>query len=392
MRDRQVLVLAIGAFLVMTGLTVVAPILPLYAREFGVGRAAAGVLISSFAVARLVFDVIGGVLADRFGARRVMTAGALLLAASSVGAALAPTYGLLLVTRVLEGIGSAAYATSANQLVVLITSRERLGRAMALYHTGILAGIAVGPIIGGYAAEIGDLKTPFWVYAALGIVVAGFVRWLIADVPTAGATMRQTYRAARSVMRAPAFRALMFVTFAIFVMRGGARITLIPLYAADSLGLDESEIGQVLAVSAVVNLFVVTAGGWLTDRVGRRPVLIVGLISTGVVTALYGFTNDFVSLVLVSCLFGLVAVLASIPPPTLAGDLAPAGAEGAAVGLYRAAGDFGLVVGPVLVGLIAEGGAFRAAFVTSGALLFVAALVTVWKIPEPTRGPALAHR
>ena len=190
MRDRQVLVLAIGAFLVMTGLTVVAPILPLYAREFGVGRAAAGVLISSFAVARLAFDVVGGVLADRFGARRVMTAGALLLAASSVGAALAPTYGLLLVTRVLEGIGSAAYATSANQLVVLITSRERLGRAMALYHTGILAGIAVGPIIGGYAAEIGDLKTPFWVYAALGLVVAGFVRWLIADVPTAGATMR----------------------------------------------------------------------------------------------------------------------------------------------------------------------------------------------------------
>ncbi len=67
--SRQTKVLTFGVFLTMTGLTLVAPILPLYAREFGVSRTAAGALISAFAIARLIFDVIGGIASDRVGSK-----------------------------------------------------------------------------------------------------------------------------------------------------------------------------------------------------------------------------------------------------------------------------------------------------------------------------------
>ena len=87
---RQVWIIAIGVGFVMAGLTLVAPILPLYALEFGVSYTAAGALITGFAVARLLFSVIGGVAGDRWGARRVTVFGTSLLAISSVTAALAP--------------------------------------------------------------------------------------------------------------------------------------------------------------------------------------------------------------------------------------------------------------------------------------------------------------
>ncbi len=371
--SRQTRALTAAVFLTMTGLALVAPILPLYAREFGVSRTAAGALISSFAAARLAFDIVGGVTSDRIGARRVMLWGAALISVSSVGAALAPNYGLLLLTRILEGFGSAAFATAAMKLIVVTTPRERLGRTMAFYQTGLLAGLALGPVVGGLAAELGDFATPFWVYAGLGLGIAGLV-WRYVDPVDAPATsVADIYRAAGALLRTPAFAALLFVTFAIFVMRAGARLTLLPLYGGEELGLSESQIGLVLAAGALVTLAVVNPTGWLVDKVGRVPILIVGLLTTAVTVGAHGFATSFVELALVSMAFGVTAALMGIPPPTLAGDLAPPGAEGAAVGLYRMAGDVGLVVGPLLLAGISEGGSFGAGFMVSGALLVVAA-------------------
>ena len=375
--SRQTRVLTVGTFLTMTGLTLVAPILPLYAREFGVSRSAAGALISGFAAARLIFDIIGGVASDRIGARNVMLAGAGLLAVASVGAALAPSYPVLLATRFLEGFGSSAFATSAMKFIIVTTPSERLGRTMAFYQTGLLAGVSLGPLVGGVAAELGDFATPFWVYAGLSGLVAVLVwRYVEVTEPTTS-TVRHAARAAGTLVRSPAFTALMFVSVAVFFMRSGARLTLLPLYAAEELGLSESRIGLVLGVGAAMTLAVVNVGGWLLDRVGRVPVLIAGLLATAAAIAAHGVVSTLPGLLVVSVGFGVAAGIMGTAPPTLAGDLAVPGAEGAAVGLYRMAGDVGLVLGPLVLGWVADGGAFEAGFLLSAGLLVAAAGVAV---------------
>ncbi len=384
----QTRVLTVGIFLTMTGLTLVAPILPLYAREFGVSRTAAGALISGFAAARLIFDVVGGFASDRVGARKVMLAGAGLLAVASVGAALAPNYPVLLLTRFLEGFGSAAFATSAMKFIIITTPKERLGRTMAFYQTGLLAGVSIGPLVGGLAAELGDFSTPFCAYAVLG-GLAGLLVWRYIEAPeTSATTIRQTYRSTRTLLRRPAFVALMFVSISVFCMRSGARLTLLPLYAGEELGLSEARIGLVLAVGAMMTLAVVNVGGWLLDRVGRVPVLILGLLATGAAIAAHGAVTTLPGLLVVSVGFGLAAGIMGTAPPTLAGDLAIPGAEGAAVGLYRMAGDLGLVLGPLVLGAVADNGAFEAGFLLSAGLLVAAAAVAVvigpTRTPEPT--------
>lgn len=383
---RAVWALVFATLIVMTGVTLVAPILPLYARQFGVSRTAAGALISAFALARLAFDLAGGVLGDRFGARRVTVAGCLLLSAASVLAALAPTYGILVAARVLEGVGSAAFATAAMQYIVLATPKERLGRTMALFQMGLLVGVAVGPFLGGHAARLGDFSTPFWLYAVLGLVAAVISGRYVADVPPGGRTPGEVFRAAGRLLRRPAFLAILFFSFALFVMRAGARVTLLPLYAGEVLGLHEGHIGEILAVAAVANLAIVNPGGRMVDRLGRKPVALVGLALSAGAVAAYGLVDTYAALMLVSVAVGLTAGLASIPPPTMVGDLAPPGAEGSAVGLYRTAGDLGFVIGPVLLGAFADAGAFGPGFLAAGALLAVAAGVVAF-MPD-TRGMA----
>ncbi len=384
--SRQVWIISIGVGFVMTGLTLVAPILPLYALEFGVSYTAAGALITGFAVARLFFSLLGGVAGDRWGARRVTVFGTALLAVSSVTAALAPNYGVLLGSRFIEGVGSAIFATTAFQYLLQITPRERLGRAAAAYQTGLLVGVAVGPFVGGFLAELGDFRTPFWAYAVLAAVVSASAWFFIEDIPSRGAGIRTVFSAAGRLIRSPAFVALMLVGFAMMFMRGGARVTLLPLYAEQSLGFDPGDIGILLSVSAVTNLLIVNPAGRFVDSVGRKPVALVGLISAAVATAAYAWFDSFFGLLLVSMVFGLTSGLASIAPPVMVGDLAPEGLEGSAAGVYRAAGDLGFIAGPLALGAVADTGAFTSGFVITGLIMLAAAGVLSF-VGETRREP-----
>jgi MFS family permease len=159
---------------------------------------------------------------------------------------------------------------------------------------------------------------------------------------------------------------------------------LFPLFGGEVVGLSPAQIGDVLSLSALTNLLIVNPGGQLVDRIGRKPVALVGLVLAGLAVSAYGFFETYGALMIVSGLFGLASGLASIPPPTIVGDLAPAGAEGSAVGLYRTSGDLAFIVGPLLMGAIADSGAFSTGFIVSGVLLGLAALAMT-RIPETRR-------
>ena len=382
--SRQVWVIAIGVGFVMAGLTLVAPILPLYALEFGVSYTAAGALITGFAVARLLFSVIGGVAGDRWGARKVTVFGTALLAVSSVTAALAPNYAVLLASRFIEGVGSAIFATTAFQYLLQVTPKERLGRATAAFQTGLLVGVAIGPFVGGFLAELGDFRTPFWAYAILAGFVAVLAWFFIEDLPSRGTSARQVFAAAGQLLRSRAYLALMLVGFSMMFMRGGARVTLLPLYAEQSLGFGAGDIGILLSVSALTNLLIVNPAGRFVDSVGRKPVALIGLTTAAIATAGYGLFESFTGLLIVSMVFGVTSGMASIAPPTMVGDLAPEGAEGSAVGVYRMSGDLGFVIGPLALGAIADTGAFTAGFFITGAVLLLAAALLSF-VPETRR-------
>jgi MFS family permease len=182
----------------------------------------------------------------------------------------------------------------------------------------------------------------------------------------------------------------MFVAITVFFMRAGARLTLLPLYAGEELGLSEARIGLVLAVGAIMTLAVVNVGGWLLDRIGRVPVLIAGLLATAAAIAAHGAVTTLPGLLIVSVAFGVSAGIMGSAPPTLAGDLSTPGAEGASVGLYRMAGDIGLVLGPLALGALADRDAFVGGFQFSAGLLVVAAAAAV--VIGRRGAPAIAGR
>jgi len=97
--ERAIRVVMLITFVIMLGFGIIAPILPLYARSFGVGYGDAGLLISAFAFTRLIFDLFAGPIVDRYGERAAATAGLMFVALSSVLTGVAPTFALAVLFR-----------------------------------------------------------------------------------------------------------------------------------------------------------------------------------------------------------------------------------------------------------------------------------------------------
>src|SRR6266540_5427737 len=104
--DPAVRVVVLIVFVIMLGFGIIAPILPLYARSFGVSYDVASLLISAFAFARLVFDPIAGPIVDRRGERLSAITGVLFVGVSALLAGLAPSFALVVLFRGIGGLGS----------------------------------------------------------------------------------------------------------------------------------------------------------------------------------------------------------------------------------------------------------------------------------------------
>ena len=162
---REVTVLTAVAFAVAVGFGVVAPAIPVFARDFGVGRTAAGAVISAFAFMRLVSALASGRLVNRVGERVVLATGIGIVAVSSALAGLSQSYTQLLLLRGVGGVGSAMFTVSAISLLLRVVDADQRGRAMSMWQTGFLLGAIAGPAIGGPLTDI-SLRAPFFVYAA----------------------------------------------------------------------------------------------------------------------------------------------------------------------------------------------------------------------------------
>jgi len=349
-----ILNLSLVSGFVILGVTVISPVLPQYALSFSIPVALVGWAISAFALARLVTDIPAGFLADRFGRKRSMISGLVLIIVSSIAAGTAGSYAWLIVARIVGGVGSAIYMTSATTWVVQVSAGESRGRYMSLYTGLVFAGTAFGPTIGGYAAARFGLSAPFFAYAVFALV--GLIATLPLKEPAdssqaAGSRMRM-----KDILNILSNRSFMLVNcavLALFFLRTGVRGTLVPLYASLNLGLPEDRIGILLTVAAVGTAISTFPSGWLSDKVGRKIPMMACLFLSGVAALLIPWQGSLAGLMGIMAFYGLATGLQGSIAAWPA-DVAPKGRLGTSMGVYRVMADVGMVLGPIAASYIAD--------------------------------------
>ncbi len=401
--NQTLLILCITTMVVMMGFGIISPVLPLYAQSFGVGTAMIGLTITVFGAARLVMNLPAGFLSERYGRRLLLVGGPAVTALGSLAGGLAPTFGWLIASRFVAGAGSAIYMTGAMILLTDITTGENRGRMMSVFQGSLLAGVSVGPAVGGFMAEAFGLAAPFFLVAALAGLATlwSFGRMpetvhlsreserIIAEESRDKPPPRQTARQSiLSLLARPDFLLVSMLTMSIFLTRTGGRLTLLPL-VGDGLGMSPGILGLVFAMMAVLQLIVLVPGGTMIDKLGRKAVIVPSALVTGVALVLFAVSGNVWVFVLAAVIHGFGTGILGPAPAAYAADIAPPGMRGVTMGLYRTFGDAGFVIGPVMLGGLADLAGFGWALTFDAMVLVSFALLFALFARETLRRPAV---
>ncbi|MCW2811015.1 MAG: putative major facilitator superfamily transporter [Friedmanniella sp.] len=391
---REVYVLGLIAFCVAVGFGVLVPVLPVFARSFGVGKLEVGAVISAFALMRLVSSPFCGRLITRFSERLVMAVGIFIVAISSGLAGLAHSYVQLLTLRGIGGIGSAMFTVSATTLLLTSVDASVRGRAAGFFQGGFLLGGMTGPAIGGVLSAI-SLTAPFFFYAAT-LAVAGTVGLVLLRVRSERATepADQPVVPFREVLRDVRYQAACFTNFAQGWTSFGVRSSLVPLLIVEVLNRPPSWTGTAFAGAAVAQTLAVGPAGRFVDTVGRRPALIGGCTLAAVSIMAVAFSPNIWFLVGALALYGVAAAFLGTAPAATVGDAA-GGRGGSAVAVFSMCSDVGAIIGPLVAGLLADQLSYPVAFGVGAALMLGAAGLGVRMprrpAPDPTKEGVLAR-
>jgi DHA1 family multidrug resistance protein-like MFS transporter len=381
-----ILNLSLVSGFVILGISIVSPVLPQYALSFSIPVELIGWAVSGFALARMFMDVPAGFLADRFGRKINMIIGLIMIILSSVGAGLATNYPLLILARIVEGVGSALYVTSATTWVAQISTGEARGRYMSLYSGLIFAGTSFGPTIGGYAAVRFGLNAPFFFYAAFAFFgLLATIPLKEPHEPSSSGHSEMSLKDVPAVLLNGPFLLVNSSVFALFFLRVGVRSTLLPLYASLNLGLTEDKIGLIMMVAAILTSVLAFPSGWLSDKIGRKIPIMTCLFLSTVSVLLIPLQTSLGGLIGIMALYGLGTGLQGSIAAWPA-DVAPKGRLGTSMGVYRVIGDLGMVLGPIAVTYIAgnTGNAMISfiPFLAPAILTFVVGIMLLWA-PDP---------
>ena len=417
---REVRVLAVIAFVVALGFGIVAPAIPLFARDYGVGTTAIGFAVSAFAFLRFVSAFGGGALVERLGERLVLTAGLLVVAVTTGLAGLAGTFPLFVALRAAGGAGSAMFTIAALSLLLRVAPPDRRGQAAAVYQGGFILGGIAGPAFGGFLTALSP-RLPFGVYAASLVVAAAVAVVMLRSpevaraavgVPTgpgapdeidaepvaagappvaaapvaSGAADAPSRGPLRAALGSRAYLAALVVNLGVGWMLFGVRNSLVPLYVVEDLGRTAAWAGAGLLAGSLAQALGLLRAGRLADSWGRRPSLLLGT-GTGV-AAVALLAAPATTLVFLAAMFayGLAASLLASVPASVVGDVAPA-RSGRVVAVFQMSSDLGAILGPLAAGALTDAYSFQVAFAVSAGVLGLGLAAT---LAMPRRVAAVA--
>jgi MFS family permease len=392
-----VLVLGLIAFCVAVGFGVLVPVLPVFARSFGVGNLEVGAVISAFALMRLVSSPLCGRLIERWSERVIMATGIFIVAISSGLAGISQSYEQLLVLRGVGGIGSAMFTVSAFTLLLTSAEAGLRGRAAGFFHAGFLIGGMAGPAIGGLLSTFA-LTAPFFFYAGT-LAVAGTVGLVL--LRSRGPKPNEPEGTAvrfREVVRDARYQAACVTNLAQGWTAFGVRSSLVPVLVVEVLHRQASWTGIAFAVASVAQTIAIGPAGRFVDTVGRRPAMIGAGLAAGATMLAVPFAPNIWVLMGVLCAYGVASAFLGTAPAAAVGDATGGGRAGTAVAAFSMCADIGAIVGPLVAGLLADRVSYPAAFAVGAGLMVIGAGLSVRMPREPvppaersSREPAAAE-
>lgn len=407
LRNSTLGVLAVAGAFDQMSVTIIAPFLPIYAKQFTGDLTLIGLLFAAETITMAILAVPCGYLSDVIGRKRLITGGMVLGAVGVVGLGFANSLLGLVVFRVIDGVGSAMRIPTTKAYLGDLIPEEERGSAMGAYRSVEKLGVFIGPGLGGLIVSFATIQTAFltlgWGTFIAGLLCLFYLPSLSTqdavtdgsddscetddsqetddsdrsfDLPTA-----TSFGLKRRVLTPPVM-ALAVVTL-LLTVGFGAFNTLLPLLLEQDLGASPSIIGYLWTFSGLVSLVLIPICGSFVDSRGRKSVFALGSTVWIVIPFSFAIITTLLIAPILMIMNGLVSALISTSKATLDYETPPADVRGTALGLFSSMSSIGVAIGPVIGGYVAETLSIDVMMELISVLAIISLILLLWKVPAP---------
>lgn len=351
------------------------PVSPLFAQHLGAPVAIIGLIVASATISGIFVKLPSGALADVVGYKRLIVAGSVVKATGPFFYLPISVWQLLIPVRLFHGLATAIYAPAASALVASMYPKQRAER-LGVYSAAENAGIVLGPAVGGLVLFYSTFNTAFLVSGAIGIVALLVAFSVPADQPKPETSsvleplLKRLGRGVGEIVSSPPILAASVVEATIFFGFGTLQAYL-PLYAL-TIHFNTAQIGFLFAAQGVTSIAGRPTIGRLSDRIGRTPMIVAGVLADAAMVALIPHFNSFPILLVISAIFGLGTAAVTPSTTALIADLVRSARYGSAMGVFGSIWDTGHAAGPIISGLLLAAFGYVFAFSTVAVVMVVA--------------------
>ena len=329
------------------------PLLPLFARNLGAGPELIGLVMGASTLTGIGLKLPAGAWSDILGRRPLLLCGACAFATLPFTYLGVSTLAGLVALRFVHGSATAIFGPVASASVSDLAPRSARGTWLSMYSTAQGVGQTLGPILAGYLIVSGRFDLAFAAAGVIGLATPLIViGWRQESIANPDNTRWHDFKAGitevgrdRQILVTSGAQSAQFVL-------NGALNAFLPLYAADVVGLTTPQIGWLFGMQTVTTLAIRPLIGFTSDRVGRRWVIVAGLMLCG--AAVMAMSRATVVWALVAAVAAYAAGVATTTAATSAyiTDVTRRSRYGAAHGVFGTIYDVGDASGPIAAGFL----------------------------------------
>lgn len=377
------------------------PVLSLFAASLGAGPGAIGFAVAISTVTGIFFKMPAGVLSDVMGRVRTLFLGLVAFAMVPVAYLWVSSYESLVAVRFLHGFATAIYGPVAMAVVIEVAEARR-GELLSWFSSVTIIGNLIGAPLGGFLLtllakgsrpQLVHFHVVYSVVAAFGMgalllglrVLRGGVR---VEAVSNGWSFVQVVKQFRTAVREILMDRRVLLTSNMEGVQNlavGALEAFLPIYAVMICGFSPWEAGLLWGIQVLAVITTKPVMGWVSDRRGRSPLLVWGMVTCAIPFSLIPWFHNFWALLCLVACFGVGEAMVTSSAAALVADFCKEAHLGSAMGAFGTLFDMGHATGPILAGLLIGlwgGQSFQAAFGVIAALLLMAALAFGFGVKE----------
>ena len=374
-----VLICTVGIFCFISYNMVRMPALSLFAESLGASPERIGLIVSVSTLTGVFLKLPSGALSDIYGRRFLLRIGVVAFGLPPFLYPFITNLDALTALRFLHGFATAIFAPSALATVAELY-RERRGAALGTYTACTQSGSLLGPFLGGYLIHAAGFSTAFVAAGAFGCIAMVLFYSLHLDVSVPQRREQGTAVVLSEMWKGFAAVAknnevlITSMTDAAKMIANGALMAFLPLYGV-AVGLNPGEVGTLFTVQAFTSFFSKPIMGRISDRVGRQPLIVLGLLICAGTFVCIPHVSMFSVMLLLSAGFGFGEAVVSSSSSALVADSSEFKTLGAGMGMQGTIMDIGHASGPLLAGLLIARMSYGSAFMVIAGIQLAAAIV-----------------